>query len=96
MVNDRGIVVSFDPQTGKPIWDRQRIEPGTYSASPVIADGKIYATNEEGTTTVLATGEAFKILAVNKLADHTLATSAVADNQIFIRTDNYLYCIAQK
>ena len=96
VVNDRGIVVSFDPKTGKVIWDRQRIEPGTYSASPVVADGKIYATNEEGTTTVFAAGEAFKILAVNKLADHTLATPAVADNQIFIRTDNYLYCIAEK
>jgi outer membrane protein assembly factor BamB len=96
VVNDRGIVVSFDPKTGKVVWDRQRIEPGTYSASPVVADGKIYATNEEGTTTVFATGEEFKILAVNKLADHTLATPAVADNQIFIRTDNYLYCIAEK
>ncbi len=96
VLGDNGIVVAFDPKTGAIVWDRQRIEPGTYSASPTIADGKMYATNEEGTTTVLEVGGEFKILAVNKLGTHTLATPAPVDNQIFIRTGDYLYCIANK
>lgn len=53
VVNDRGIVVAIDAVTGEVSWDRHRIESGTYSASPLLADGKIYAVNEEGTTTVL-------------------------------------------
>jgi outer membrane protein assembly factor BamB len=96
VVNDNGIVVAFDPKTGDIEWERRRIEPGIYSASPVIADGKMYATSEEGTTTVLAVGGEFKILAVNKLGSYTLATPAPVDNQIFIRTADYLYCIANK
>jgi outer membrane protein assembly factor BamB len=96
VVNDNGIVVAFDPITGDTMWDRRRIEPGIYTASPVIADGKMYATSEEGTTTVLAVGGEFKILAVNKLGDYTLSTPAPVGNQIFIRTAEYLYCISNK
>jgi outer membrane protein assembly factor BamB len=96
VLSDNGVVVAFDPKTGAIVWDRKRIEPGTYSASPVIADGKIYATSEDGTTTVLEAGSEFKILAVNKLGSYTLATPAPVDNQIFIRTADDLYCIAHK
>ena len=71
VVNDRGIVVALDAESGKIRWDRQRIEPGIYSSSPLLADGKIYATNEDGTTTVLSAGEEFEILAVNRLESHT-------------------------
>ncbi len=93
LVNDNGIIVAFDPKTGALLWDRRRIDPGIYSASPVIADNKIYATNEDGTTTVLAAGDEFKILAVNRLDSYTLATPVPVDDQIFIRTAEYLYCI---
>ena len=81
---------------GSTVWDRSRIEPGTYSASPLLADGKIYAINEEGTTTVLRAGNEFEILAVNRLDDYTLASPAVAGNQIFIRTAQHLYCIGKQ
>ena len=79
---------------GSEVWGRSRMELGTYSASPVLADGKIYATSEEGTTTVIEAGDEFKILATNKLNDYTLASPAVSGQQIFIRTSNYLYCFA--
>jgi outer membrane protein assembly factor BamB len=95
-INDRGIAVSLKARTGEVIWDRQRITPGTYSSSPLLADGKIYATSEDGTTTVIKAGDQFEILAVNDLDDYTLASPVAVGNQIFIRTMQYLYCIAQK
>ena len=96
VVNDKGIVTSFDAKTGEVVWDRLRIEPGTYSASPLLADGKLYATSEDGTTTAVQLGDEFKILGVNKLDDFTLASPVAAGNQIFIRTSEYLYCLAKK
>jgi outer membrane protein assembly factor BamB len=94
VVNDRGIVVALDAKTGKVLWDRQRIEPGIYSSSPLLADGKIYATNEDGVTTVLSAGKEFEILAVNRLDSHTLASPVAVGNQLFIRTAERLYCFA--
>jgi outer membrane protein assembly factor BamB len=55
-VNDRGIVWCLDAKTGQEIWGGQRIKPATYSSSPVLADGEIYVTNEDGLTTVLTKG----------------------------------------
>ncbi len=95
IIDDKGIALALGVQDGRTIYDRTRIEPGTYSASPVLADGKIYATSEDGTTTVIQAGAAFKILGVNKLGDYTLASPAIVDNQIFIRTSERLYCISK-
>lgn len=95
IIDDRGISLNLRVSDGGTIWDRTRIEPGTYSASPLLADGKIYAISEEGTTTVLKAGDEFEILAVNRLDDYTLASPAAAGNQIFIRTAEYLYCIGK-
>ena len=96
IVDDKGIVLCLGVRDGSTIWDRTRIEPGTYSASPLLADGRIYATSEDGTTTVLRAGGAFEVLAVNRLDDYTLASPAAAGDQIFIRTAGYLYCIAKR
>lgn len=96
VVNDRGIVVALNAKSGKIVWDRQRIEPGIYSSSPLLADGKIYATNEDGTTTVLSAGPEFEILAVNRLDSHTLASPVAVGNDLFIRTADRLYCFTRK
>ena len=65
MVNDGGIVGALDAKSGEMVW-RGRIE-GTYSASPIVAGGRIYAFNEDGKTTVLEAGREFKVLAENFL-----------------------------
>ena len=96
IVDDKGIALCLRVENGTVVWDRSRLDPGTYSASPLLADGKIYATNEDGTTTVFAAGDKFKILSVNKLDQYTLSSPAVAGDQIFIRAGNYLYCLAKK
>jgi outer membrane protein assembly factor BamB len=96
ILNDRGIVWCRDAKTGAEIWGSQRARTGTYSASPLVADGKLYVTSEDGVTTVLEAGPAFKVLAENDLADYTLSSIAVSDGQLFIRTTQYLYCIGKR
>jgi outer membrane protein assembly factor BamB len=96
VVNDRGIAVALDPRTGDLVWERSRLEPGTYSSSPLLADGRIYATSEDGATVVLKAGREFEILAVNKLDEYTLASPVAVGDQIFIRTMEHLYCIAKR
>ncbi len=95
IVDDRGIAICLRVSDGSTVWDRSRLESGTYSASPVLADGKVYAVSEDGSTTVFKAGDKFEILSVNKLNNYTLASPAIAKNQIFIRTSEYLYCIAK-
>ena len=96
VVNDQGIVWVFDAQTGEEIYGRQRLRPGTYSASPVLADGKIYITNEGGLTSVFKAGPEFELLAENDLDDYVLSSIAVSDGQLFLRTTTYLYAIGDR
>jgi outer membrane protein assembly factor BamB len=96
VVNDRGIVWCFDAKTGKEVYGRQRVKPGSYSASPVLADGKIYVTNEDGVTSVIKAGPQFEVLAENDLAEYTLSSPAISEGQLFIRTANHLYAIGQR
>lgn len=96
VVNDRGIVWCLDAKTGVEIYGQQRIKPGTYSGSPVLADGKLYVTNEDGLTTVIKAGPKFEVLSENALEDYCLSSPAISDGQIFIRTANHLYCIGKK
>jgi outer membrane protein assembly factor BamB len=95
-VSDGGVAWCLDAKTGAEIYGRQRLKPGTYSSSPVLADGKIYITNEEGLTTVYKAGPQFEILAENALNDYCLSSVAVSDGQLFIRTASYLYCIGKR
>ncbi len=94
VVADRGILNVLDADSGELLTERLRLEPGTYSSSPLLADGKIYAVNEEGTTTVVDVEDGYQIVATNRLDSHTLASPVAVGNQIFIRTAGHLYCIA--
>lgn len=96
VVNDRGIMWCLDARTGAEIYAQQRLKPGTYSGSPVLADGKIYVTNEDGLTSVVQAGPKFELLAENALNDYSLSSPAISDGQIFIRTSQHLYCIGVK
>ena len=96
VVNDRGIVYVTDAKTGEPVYGPERIRRGTYSASPVLADGRIYVTNESGMTTVLRAGPEFEVLAENDFDDYVLSSPAVSEGQIFIRTTGFLYAIGER
>ena len=65
-------------------------------ASPVVADGKLYAVNEEGTTAVIELTDEHKVLAANALGEKMLATPAVAGGALFLRSDQHLWCVAEK
>jgi len=96
IVNDRGIMWCLDAKTGTEIYGQQRLKPGTYSGSLVLADDKLYITNEEGLTTVIKAGPKFEVIAENPLNDYCLSSPAISDGQIFIRTATNLYCIGKK
>lgn len=93
VVNDRGIMWCLDAKTGQELYGQQRIKPGTYSSSPVLADDKIYITSEDGLTTVVKAGPKFEVLAENALNDYCLSSPAISGGQIFIRTAQHLFCI---
>jgi len=95
IVNDRGIVWCLDAKTGQELYGPERMAAGTYSASPVLADDKIYITNEEGLTTVIKAGPKFEVLAENDLDDYCLSSPAISNGQLFIRTAKHLYCIGK-
>lgn len=95
-INDRGIVYCLDAKTGQEIYGGQRIKTGTYSSSPMLADGKIYITNEDGVTTVLKAGPRFEILSENNMNDYCLGSIAISEGQLFLRTAQALYCIGKR
>ena len=93
VVQDNGVVHALDLASGETVYTDQRIEPGTYSASPILADGKVYATSEDGVTTVYRAGPEFEILATNSLPGYTLSTPSVSDGHLYIRAGGTLYSI---
>ena len=95
VVQDNGVVHALDLASGEPVYTNQRIEPGTYSASPVLADGKIYATSEDGVTTVYRAGREFDVIATNSLPGYTLSTPSVAGGYLYIRAGSVLYAIGE-
>lgn len=93
VVSDGGIATCLDAKSGTPLWV-QRLG-GNYSASPVAAGGRIYFQSEEGVTTVIAPGNVFRPLATNTLDGDTLASMAVSNGSIFIRSASALYRIRE-
>jgi outer membrane protein assembly factor BamB len=91
MVSDAGFASCLDARTGREHW-RKRL-PGAYSASPLLAGGRVYFQNEAGTGVVVRAGKEYKELARNALDERTLASYAAADGALFIRTDRHLYRI---
>jgi outer membrane protein assembly factor BamB len=96
IVNDKGVVYCLDAKTGKEVYGQQRLKTGTYSSSPILADGKIYVTSEEGVTSVFKTGPQFEVLAENAMDDYVLSSVAISDGQIFLRTAQFLYVIGKR
>jgi outer membrane protein assembly factor BamB len=96
VVRDNGVMFCIDAKTGKPIYGPERLRPGTYSGSPVLADNKIYVTNEDGVTMVVRAGPKFEILAQNDFGEYTLSSPAISEGQLFIRTDKALYAIGRR
>ncbi len=94
-VTSAGVIVCSNESDGKLLW-QERVK-GPFAASPVIADGLLYAVNEKGVTFVLnIKGDQPELIATNDLADEILATPAVADGALIFRSDTTLYCVGKK
>ena len=94
MTDDGGIATCINARTGAEIW-RARLK-GNYSASPLYADEKIYFFNEDGLTTVVEAGPKFQMLSENELDDGFMATPAIAEKALFLRTKSHLYRVELK
>lgn len=87
------ILHCLEAETGDIVWQK-RLE-GTYSASPLLAEGRIYITSEEGLTTVFAPGSEYKELGQSRVSGVCKASIAVSGGKFFLRSSEYLYCIGK-
>ena len=90
-----GIVFCRVAKTGALLYSGRLGAPGYYYSSPVAADDKVYIASEEGVVVVLDAGEKLNILAKNKLDGAILATPALVDSNIYVRTENHLYAFGK-
>ena len=91
LASEGGVVRCVDPATGGTVWV-ERVG-GSFSASPVGAEGRIYLLDEAGDAVVLEAGRQAVVLARNSLGEPCRASPAISEGCIFIRTDFHLYCI---
>jgi outer membrane protein assembly factor BamB len=95
---DRGFLTCHEARTGREIYGRRRISAASsgFSASPWSYNGRIFALSEDGDTFVIQAGPDFKILGKNALDEMSMATPAVADGSLILRTANTLYRFMQR
>jgi outer membrane protein assembly factor BamB len=91
MANDVGALTAVDAATGAKVW-QERVD-GIFSASPVAAGGKIYFVSETGETIVVRSGRQPAIIAKNDIGERLIASPAVSNGQIFLRSDGQLFCV---
>ncbi len=97
MVNDSGILISFDPATGQ-VLKQGRLKGAIdkYFASPIGADGRVWLVSQDGTVSIVTARAEWEILAVNALDDEVFATPAIADGRLYVRTRGHLYCFGNR
>jgi outer membrane protein assembly factor BamB len=95
VVSERGIVTCRDTKSGKEIYRERLGAHGACYSSPVVGDNKIYAGTDDGVLVVFRPGDRFRILAQNDLGEAIVATPALVDNKIYVRTSRHLYAFAE-
>ena len=95
-LNNNGIFTAYDAATGAIIYKTRVGGGGTaFSSSPVAADGKIYMASEDGDVFVVQAGRQYVELAKNAMGEVTMATPAISDGIIVVRTLNHVWGIGQ-
>jgi outer membrane protein assembly factor BamB len=91
VIKNGGYISCVNAQTGGLIYKTRIKGTGPYFASPVAAHDQIYLSAHNGKMVVLATGDELKIISTKNFGEKILATPAIVDNKLYIRTDTYLY-----
>ena len=97
VVQDGGRMTCWDAKSGKVHYEQERLgADGEYYASPIAAHGHVYVASTRGMVTVLATGDSLEVKARNKLGERIMATPAIANDAIYVRTAKHLYAFAAR
>jgi outer membrane protein assembly factor BamB len=96
ILNEQGLAQCLDVKTGEDLWKKDRVSKTPIWGSMVSAAGRLYVTDQAGDTFVFAANPRFELLATNSLDEKVMATPAIADGEIFIRTHQHLWCISTK
>jgi outer membrane protein assembly factor BamB len=94
MANDVGVLTAIDAASGERIW-QERVD-GVFSASPVAGGGHVYFLSEGGDMIVVKGGRTPQVIARNALGERAVASPAISNGQIFIRTDRHVFAVGTK
>ncbi len=96
-VKNGGLFSCYDTASGNVLYQDERLDaPGDYYSSATISDGRIFVASQKGTVVVLAAGDSFNVLARNNLNEEVMATPAILDRKLYLRTASALYCFGEK
>ncbi len=93
---DNGVLTQYQAKTGEPGYRVRLGSGGSFSASPVAADGKIYLASEDGDVFVIKAGPTYELLARNPIGEVMMATPAITGRMIIIRGQNHVFGIGEK
>jgi outer membrane protein assembly factor BamB len=94
-MNNNGVVSAYDAQTGERAFRGRAGAGDAFSASPIAADGKLYIASEDGKIYVVTAGTGLTPIATNDMNEVVMATPAISDGMLFVRTLGHLYGIGQ-
>ncbi len=95
-IKNGGLLSCYDARTGKPLYQQERVGAlGDYYSSGVAVDGRIYFGSQEGTVVVVAAGDSFNVLARNEIGESIMATPAIVDGKMYLRTAGHLDAFGQ-
>ena len=94
-LNSNGILSAYDPQTGKRAFRGRVGAGGAFAASPVGADGRLYIASEDGEVYVISATPDMKQLAKNEMKEVIMATPAISDGLIILKTMGHLYGVGR-
>lgn len=91
---DNGVLTAYDARTGERVY-QERL-PSSFSASPIAADGKLYLASEDGDVFVVKAGRKFELLATNPMGQPLMATPAISDGLLIVRSEGYVYAVGER
>jgi outer membrane protein assembly factor BamB len=94
--SNNGMITCYEARSGKQIYQQRIGGHGGYSASPVATDGRLYFPSEEGEVRVVKAGPRFELIAINRMGDACMASPAISDGMIFVRTQHYFFGVGRK